>query len=161
MKKFFTFITLISAFVPAMHGMEKELEPKSLKRSCDLIDSVNDATGFLVIKKQKTEEANVTSNGLAKKIVYGPPVAKQTILNFGIGNKPQFVQEVKKIKPKVINSKKLDNNSFKCLECDEAFSTKKSLASHKGSHTAMKRAKRISAERRKEEESAKKIKNAS
>lgn len=170
MKKFFTLIAFTCALVPALQSMEyspeqmfqkeESFELKSLKRSREVIDLTNDAMDPLVTKKQKTEENNVASNGLAKKIVYGNPVAKQTTLNFFVGCKPQFVQSIDKIKFKPINPKKSKDNPFICLECNTDFSTERSLASHKGAHTAMKRAKKISAARYKEEKNIIKFKNA-
>ena len=161
MKKFFTLIALTCAFVPAIYGMESVSELKSLKRSCDVIDLTNDAVAPLVTKKQKIEENNkaVANNGLAKKIVYGAPVAKQTMLNFDVEHKVQFVQAANKIKSKAINPKKSHDNPFDCLECGKAFPTKRSLASHKGGHTAMKRANKVLLELIKQDALLMKIKN--
>jgi hypothetical protein len=164
MKKFLSLIALISMCVPAIQSMEAEPELKNLKRSCEVIDSANDATDSLVTKKQKTEENRpVTSNGLAKKIVYGAPVAKQTTLNFAVGNKPQFAQV---ISAQVISKKsntvpKCSVNAFTCSEpnCGKSFATKKSLSAHKANHSAMKRADRVFAAKTKEEALLMKIKN--
>ncbi len=100
MKNFFALVAFTCAFVPALHSMEDLLESaaielKNLKASHDDQDIADNVMNNPVIKRQKAEENTIPNNGLAKKIIYGPPVAKQATLHFGQTQLPQTVHKIK------------------------------------------------------------------